>query len=102
MALDVAIRAGSRGKNSLDDVMRDLYNETNGKDGFSETRIRELCVKYGGEELGLLYDECVTKPVRIPIEGVLAGVGLTLSADGIQSSQATAVGAAWPFAPKKG
>ena len=71
MTLDLAIRAYSAGQRSLDNVIRDLYQETKEKEGFSETRIRELCIKHGGEKLGPLYDECVLKAVRIPIEPLL-------------------------------
>ncbi len=103
MALDLAIRGESGGTKSLDDVMRDLYNETKGKDGFSETRIRELCIKHGGEKLGAIYDECVMKPVRIPIEGLLAGVGLAMvegaiAPDPTVNGPHASIGRAWPMA----
>lgn len=57
LILDAAIRGGSNGKNSLDDVLVALYKESNGgKIGFKEDRIKELCVIYGGSQLGVLYD----------------------------------------------
>lgn len=104
MALDLAIRGESGGARSLDDVIRDLYQETKGKDGFSETRIRELCIKYGGEKLGAIYDECVMKPVRIPIEGLLAGVGLAMVENQIVPAPGSnnTIGRTWPFPAKKG
>ena len=77
-ALDLAIRAESGNRHSLDDVIRDLYNETKGPSGFEEGRIRELCIKYGGERLGGLYDVCVMQAVRIPIEGLLSAAGLAM------------------------
>jgi predicted metalloprotease with PDZ domain len=103
MALDLAIRGASNGRRSLDDVMRDLYAETKGKDGFSETRIRELCIKHGGEGLGPIYDVCVMQAVRIPIEGILAGVGLSMTDGAIASDpgadQSSAMlGRRWPMA----
>jgi predicted metalloprotease with PDZ domain len=106
MTLDLAIRSGSGNKKSLDDVIRDLYNETKGKDGFSETRIRELCIKHGGEKLGAIYDASVMQPVRIPIEGVLSDAGLALSESGIvpaasPAAEAAAVAKSWPL-PVKG
>lgn len=104
MALDLAIRGGSKGTKSLDDVIRDLFQETKGKDGFSETRIRELCIKHGGESLGAIYDECVMKPVRIPIEGLLAGVGLAMVENQIALAPDSdnSIGKNWPFPAKKG
>ena len=74
-ALDLAIRAQSKNAHSLDDVIRDLYQECKGPSGFEESRIRELCVKYGGSSLGGFYDACVMQPGRIAIEPVLAANG---------------------------
>jgi predicted metalloprotease with PDZ domain len=101
MALDLAVRNGSGNKRSLDDVVRDLYEETKGKDGFSETRIRELCIKHGGEKLGPLYDALVMQPVRMPIEGVLEEAGLALGEGGLTVGSETAVSRTWPM-PVKG
>ncbi len=102
MALDLAIRGESGGKKSLDDVIRDLYSETKGKDGFSETRIRELCIKHGGEKLGNVYDMCVTQAVVIPIENILAGAGLAMSegtiiVDPSAAAGLSAIGRSWPM-----
>ena len=101
MALDLAIRGESGGEKSLDDVIRDLFQETKGKDGFSETRIRELCIKHGGDNLGPIYDECVMKPLRIPIEPILAKAGLSLANGAITSTGGSQIGATWPMAAKK-
>lgn len=109
MALDLAIRANSQGKNSLDNVIRDLYQECKGPKGFSETRIRELCVKYGGEKLGEVYDQCVMQAIRIPIEPIqsLAGFvpGDTVSPITFVESDSSAgrdIAAKWPMATAKG
>lgn len=57
LILDAAIRGGANGKNSLDDVLVALYKESNGgKIGFKEDRIKELCMAFGGSQLGVLYD----------------------------------------------
>jgi predicted metalloprotease with PDZ domain len=100
-ALDLAIRAESGNRHSLDDVIRDLYVECKGPNGFSETRIRELCVKYGGDKLGDLYDVCVMQAVRIPIEPLLTAAGLTIvngviSDDPSATEQSKAVASSLP------
>ena len=97
--LDLAIRGETKGTKSLDDVVRALYAETKGdKPGFPENRIRELCVQIGGERLGPIYDDCVLKPVELPIASVLGNLGMEL-VDGIVRDAPTAknaVGASWP------
>jgi predicted metalloprotease with PDZ domain len=100
-ALDLAIRTESGNKHSLDDVIRDLYIECKGPRGFSETRIRELSIKYGGEKLGGVYDACVMVPGRIPIEPLLIAAGMRLEgsafvADPTATAQQRAIGAAFP------
>jgi predicted metalloprotease with PDZ domain len=75
--LDLAIRGASEGGHSLDDVIQTLYQETRaGRPGFAEGRIRELCVQYGGQALGPLYDDLVHQPGDLPIERALALAGL--------------------------
>lgn len=77
--LDLAIRSGSNGRHSLDDVMLSLYKETSGdKPGFSEGRVRELCVQFGGEKVGEIYDQCVLKTGPLPLDAVLSPMGLTM------------------------
>lgn len=75
--LDLAIRAKSDGKHSLDDVIRKLYEETKGgKPGFAETRIRELCIEFGGASLAPIYDACVMTPGPLPLAMVFREIGL--------------------------
>jgi len=97
--LDLAIRGETNGKKSLDDVMRALYEETkNGKPGFAETRIRELCVKIGGPALGHIYDDCVMHAVELPIANVLSKLGMKIVDRNVLDDEAnpSAVGKAWP------
>ncbi|MFZ4508054.1 MAG: hypothetical protein ACOYON_10210 [Fimbriimonas sp.] len=82
--LDIAIRTESKGKYSLDDVMRSLYAECLKGPGYEEGRIRELCVRFGGAKLGPLYDTCVTQAVDLPVEQALIGSGLRLGANGLE------------------
>lgn len=101
--LDLAIRFYSEGKHSLDDVCRALYDECrDGKPGFEEGRIRELCVKFGGNLVGSIYDTCVTSKDELPLSDIAQQCGLTWSgtdltlADGI-AGRAKAIQDAWPM-----
>lgn len=79
-ALDWAVRAESKGKHSLDDVVRQLYKECHGGPGYRDTRIRELVVRYGGEKLGPLYDAWVDG--LGPVDCRLAAKSFGVDADG--------------------
>lgn len=83
--LDLAIRAHSGGKHSLDDVIRKLWAENKGgKPGYADERLRELCVEFGGNALGSIYDACVMKPGRLPIDQALAPWGGSLGEGGFE------------------
>lgn len=70
--LDLAIRAHSGGKHSLDDVIRKLWNECKGdRPGYKDERIRELCVEFGGPALAGIYDSTVMKAGPLPFEAAL-------------------------------
>ncbi len=75
-ALDWAIRAESKGKHSLDDVVRELYKECHGGPGYRDSRIRELVAQFGGPKLGPLYDAWVDGlgPVGYALEAAAFGV----------------------------
>lgn len=102
LLLDFAIRGYSNGKYSLDNVMKKLWEETKGgKPGYSETRIRELCVEFGGPELGQIYDQAIMAPSPMPWDKVLPKVGLKLDSralveDDSQPEVARKLGRAWP------
>lgn len=103
LCLDLAIRAESDGKHSLDDVVRALWQECrDGKPGYSESRIRELCVQFGGQELGSLYDECVMTPGEVPVGRYLSRLGLAWGSRGIESDPTASesvreLGMRWPL-----
>ncbi len=104
LCLDLAIRGQSGGKASLDDVMRQLFEECkNRKPGYAPERIRELCVKFGGPELGPIYDRCTKEAVDLPVADVARMAGLIWSGAGfapdpMASAEAQAAGARWPLA----
>lgn len=76
--LDLSIRGESGGKYSLDDVMAGLWlNYKSGK-GYPESMIRELCVKFGGEATGKIYDLAITKAQPVPMDQVLAKAGFRM------------------------
>lgn len=103
LCLDLALRAETKGTRSLDDVMRALYEECkNGKPGFEENRIRDLCVEMGGESMGLIYDQCVLIPGELPVRELLSRVGYAYDGRSIlpeaNLSQAIqAIGNTWPL-----
>jgi len=77
--LDLAIRRASNNGRKLDDVFTTLYKETGLKNpGYDEERIRELCVEYGGESLGPLYDSMVRSAEPLPWADVLLKSGLRM------------------------
>lgn len=101
-ALDLSIRSESSGKYSLDDVMRGLWANAQEGKGYPESMIRELCVKFGGEATGAIYDESVTKASVTPLAGVLAKAGLKLEtnavvADDGAAASAKTVGSKYPL-----
>ena len=78
--LDIAIRKESKGTRSLDDVMIALNKECNGgKSGFSESRIQELCVLFGGPVLNDIFDASVLQPGSLPLERILTNSGFIWS-----------------------
>ena len=86
----------TEGKRSLDDVIRKLWSECKGgKPGYVDVRLRELCIEFGGEDLGEIYDLCVMKPGPLPIDQAHAPWGGTLGPDGFSVSNGQAL-AAWP------
>lgn len=98
VCLDLAIRFESSNTYSLDNVMVDLFKETHDKPGYQESRIRELCVKYGGEKLGPLYDLCVKTTNPLPAEELFAKCGILSTGGAGITVQPSTVGSMWPRA----
>ena len=77
LMLDVEIRLHSNGQHSLDDVELALWNMCkNNQPGFLEDEIRKQCVRFGGPELGPMYDKWAMSPGALPVEEELAKMGL--------------------------
>lgn len=80
LILDTELREVTKGKYSLDDVERDLFQQTKDwKPGFAEDGIRKTLVKYGGAALGQMYDEIIMKPGDPRIPQALDKLGLELA-----------------------
>jgi predicted metalloprotease with PDZ domain len=79
MLFDIDLRVRTNGKRSLDDVELALWNLCkNGQPGFDEDEIRRQLVRFGGQDIGPLYDQWVLKPGDLPVEQELAKIGLGL------------------------
>jgi predicted metalloprotease with PDZ domain len=76
---DIELRTRSNGERSLDDVERALWELCkNDRPGFDEEEIRRQLVRFGGPEMGPLYDLWVRAPGDLPVELQLAKVGLEI------------------------
>lgn len=106
LCLDLAIRGKSNGKRSLDDVIRALYQETkDNKPGYEEERIRELCIQFGGPDLGRIYDVCARQAADLPIAEVAPLCGLIWGEAGLvlnpnATPEVRALGDSWPMTIK--
>ncbi|MCC6731223.1 MAG: PDZ domain-containing protein [Chthonomonadales bacterium] len=80
LLFDVEIRAATRGRAGLDDVMRLLdqhYGQANR--AFGERAIREAINTVAGANLGRLYDRYVRSTAEIPWDDVMEKAGLRYS-----------------------
>ena len=78
--LDYKIRAGTNNRQSLDDVMRALYNQyyKQEKRGFTDDEFRAVCERIAGAPLAEIFDDYVatTKPVDYAKYFALAGLNI--------------------------
>ncbi len=83
LMFDIELRTRSNGSRSLDDVELALWRMCKGgKPGFQEDELRRQLVRFGGAELGDLYDLWVMHPGDLPYESELAKVGLEVQSGG--------------------
>jgi predicted metalloprotease with PDZ domain len=87
LAFDLAIRAQTGHRKSLDDVMRALWQRY-GRDfyrgraaGIGETEVEALIAEATGVELGPLFDDAVRGTRDLPLAELLAPFGVTLAPD---------------------
>lgn len=80
LVLDLWIRSESKGKRSLDDVQLALWKMcAEDKPGFEEDAIRKLVVRFGGANLGPVFDDVVMKGGDMRLDETLAKAGLRIS-----------------------
>lgn len=83
MLFDLELRARSNGRRSLDDVEHALWDLCkDDRPGFEEDEIRRQLIRFGGPDMGALYDQWVLKPGELPVEQELARVGLEIVEQG--------------------
>lgn len=80
--LDLALRAATEDKKTLDDVMRRLYKECKDGPGFAEGRIRQILISVGGEQMGAIYDESVMKPTALDPAPFFQTLGIRVNENG--------------------
>ncbi len=87
LAFDLAIRAQTRNRKSLDDVMRLLWQRY-GRDfyhgkphGVGEDEVEALIAEATGVTLGRLYADAVEGTRDLPLDTLFAPFGVTLAAD---------------------
>jgi len=79
MMFDIELRSRTEGKASLDDVMKALWGLCkNNQPGFPDDEIRRQLVRFGGPEMGTLYNLWVLRPGELPVEQELAKAGLLI------------------------
>ncbi|MBL8124372.1 MAG: M61 family metallopeptidase [Blastocatellia bacterium] len=80
MMLDLSIRTASNGAKSLDDVMRHLYNEfyKRGRN-YTPEDFQKVSETMAGKSLDEFFSKYVRGESEIDYDGILAGVGLSVS-----------------------
>lgn len=80
MLFDIELRVRSNGQHSLDDVELALWDLCkDNRPGFNEGEIRRQLIRFGGTDMGALYDQWVLKPGELPVEQELAKIGLEMN-----------------------
>lgn len=80
LLLDLGIREASKGRSSLDDVMRTLYGTyyKGKKRGFTDLELRQACERAAGAPLGEIFDIYAATTEKWDYARYLAGAGLTI------------------------
>jgi predicted metalloprotease with PDZ domain len=79
MLFDIELRVRSKGQHSLDDVELALWDLCkDNRPGFDEGEIRRQLIRFGGADMGALYDQWVLKPGELPVEQELGTIGLEM------------------------
>ena len=81
LLLDLEIRRRTRGRRSLDDVMRRLYASYAGAHGYPDAALREAAEAVAGGSLGGFFGDYVDGVAELDFEAALSAVGLQLIAE---------------------
>lgn len=83
LLLDLKIREASKGRSSLDDVMRTLYRTyyQEKKRGFTDGEFREACERAAGGPLGEIFDVYAATVKEWDYAGYLGFAGLTIDTE---------------------
>lgn len=95
--LDAKIRSESRGKKSLDDVMRVALGRFGGARGFTPREFQETAEQVSGLRLDDWFKHSIASPVELDYEGALAWYGLRFTTKGSGTASETA----WSLAPRE-
>lgn len=103
--LDLAIREETGGANSLDDVVKALWEESKTSKGYAPGRIRELVRKTGGPRSEALYIKVTETTEDIPWNDLLKPYGKMLFENRIvdrpeAKEEEKELWKSWPFAAK--
>ncbi len=80
LIFDIELLSVSHGRYSIDDVEKALWAMCrDDQPGFEEGELRRQLVRFGGDELGDVYDRVVMTAAELPIEAELAKIGCQLS-----------------------
>jgi len=79
--LDMTIRKTSRGRNSLDDVMKKIYSDIFLKEnrGYTDKEFEATCVQFGGVVVEEIFESRVRGRKQVDYDRYLGCVGLKLS-----------------------
>lgn len=88
LALDLTIRAGTQGRVALDDVMRALWTQygRTGR-GVPEDGIERLAHEISGVDLGAFFDQALRSTDELPLDTLLANVGVRFTLRPAESDQ---------------
>jgi predicted metalloprotease with PDZ domain len=78
LCLDLLIRSRSRGRKSLDDVMRALWQQHGSGAGVAEDGWERLAEAVSGVRLRSFFDRALRSHEELPVRQLLAGVGIEL------------------------
>jgi len=88
LATDLKIRADTEGRVSLDDVKRECWSRWGeSADGMPERGLEEVCAEVSGLDLQDFFDATVRGTGELPLQALLASVGVTFNLRGASGSK---------------